>query len=82
MYPHLMAVIFRSEGMDDKGVFSIAFWKPFQNAANGASAPAANELFKNERLVELVIVYGFYDKPHSNYSKNGTPGVAYLRIAS
>ena len=64
MYPHLIAVIFRSDGMEDSGVFSIAFSKPFPKEAIGPSipavAPAANAFLKNERrLVDFVMLGRF-----------------------
>ena len=63
MYPHLISVIFRSDGMEAFGVFSMAVSYPFPNVDSGANAPAANALFfKKERRefeFDIVLVVGW-----------------------
>jgi hypothetical protein len=60
MYPHLISVIFKSEGEEAFGVLSIAVSYPFPNAdkeTNGAKAEAIAALPKNfRRDVELFII--------------------------
>jgi hypothetical protein len=49
-------VIFKSEGADDLGVFSMAVSKPFPKDAIGSIAAARAPFVKNERLDVLLVV--------------------------
>lgn len=62
MYPHLISVIFKSEGGEGLGVLSIAVLRPWpkeDNGAKGAKVAAIAVLDKNDLLeVEFAILSG------------------------